>query len=34
MPLAGDAARIVPPTGGKGLDHAVSDVGVPARAFI
>ncbi|WP_327342345.1 FAD-dependent monooxygenase [Streptomyces europaeiscabiei] len=32
--LAGDAARIVPPTGAKGLDHAVSDVRVPARAFI
>ncbi|WP_327726113.1 FAD-dependent monooxygenase [Streptomyces europaeiscabiei] len=31
--LAGDATHIVPP-GAKGLDHAVSDVRVQARAFI
>ncbi|MFJ7074033.1 4-hydroxybenzoate 3-monooxygenase [Streptomyces sp. NPDC098781] len=32
--LAGDAAHIVPPTGAKGLNLAVSDVRVLARAFI
>lgn len=32
--LAGDAARIVPPAGAEGLHDAVSDVRVPARAFI
>ncbi|MCY9784273.1 4-hydroxybenzoate 3-monooxygenase [Nocardiopsis sp. EMB25] len=31
--LAGDAAHIVPPTGAKGLNLAVSDVAVLARAF-
>jgi p-hydroxybenzoate 3-monooxygenase len=31
--LAGDAAHIVPPTGAKGLNLAVSDVVVLARAF-
>ncbi|HEX4075027.1 MAG TPA: 4-hydroxybenzoate 3-monooxygenase [Candidatus Acidoferrales bacterium] len=31
--LAGDAAHIVPPTGAKGLNLAVSDVQVLARAF-
>ncbi|MFF4507935.1 4-hydroxybenzoate 3-monooxygenase [Streptomyces sp. NPDC001401] len=31
--LAGDAAHIVPPTGAKGLNLAVSDVRVLARAF-
>ncbi len=31
--LAGGAAHIVPPTGAKGLDLAVSDVRLPARAF-
>ncbi|WP_426567699.1 4-hydroxybenzoate 3-monooxygenase [Streptomyces canus] len=31
--LAGDAAHIVPPTGAKGLNLAVSDVCVLARAF-
>ncbi|WP_405877771.1 MULTISPECIES: FAD-dependent monooxygenase [unclassified Streptomyces] len=31
--LAGDAAHIVPPTGAKGLNLAVSDVRVPARGF-
>lgn len=31
--LAGDAAHIVPPTGAKGLNLAVSDVTVLARAF-
>ncbi|MBO0663256.1 4-hydroxybenzoate 3-monooxygenase [Jiella sp. CQZ9-1] len=32
--LAGDAAHIVPPTGAKGLNLAVSDVHYLARAFI
>ena len=32
--LAGDAAHIVPPTGAKGLNLAVSDVGLLADAFI
>ncbi|MFE7277637.1 4-hydroxybenzoate 3-monooxygenase [Streptomyces sp. NPDC057623] len=32
--LAGDAAHIVPPTGAKGLNLAVSDVRVLARGFI
>lgn len=32
--LAGDAAHIVPPTGAKGLNLAVSDVRVLARALI
>ncbi|NGO13262.1 4-hydroxybenzoate 3-monooxygenase [Streptomyces sp. HC44] len=32
--LAGDAAHIVPPTGAKGLNLAVSDVRLLARAFI
>lgn len=31
--LAGDAAHIVPPTGAKGLNLAVADVVVLARAF-
>ncbi|MBK3647425.1 MULTISPECIES: 4-hydroxybenzoate 3-monooxygenase [Streptomyces] len=31
--LAGDAAHIVPPTGAKGLNLAVSDIRVLARAF-
>jgi p-hydroxybenzoate 3-monooxygenase len=31
--LAGDAAHIVPPTGAKGLNLAVSDVYYLARAF-
>ena len=31
--LAGDAAHIVPPTGAKGLNFAVADVGVLARAL-
>jgi p-hydroxybenzoate 3-monooxygenase len=31
--LAGDAAHIVPPTGAKGLNLAVADVSVMARAF-
>ena len=31
--LAGDAAHIVPPTGAKGLNLAVSDVRVLARGF-
>lgn len=31
--LAGDAAHIVPPTGAKGLNLAISDVQVLARAF-
>jgi len=31
--LAGDAAHIVPPTGAKGLNQAVADVRVLARAF-
>ena len=31
--LAGDAAHIVPPTGAKGLNLAVADVAVLARAF-
>ena len=32
--LAGDAAHIVPPTGGKGLNLAVADVRLMAAAFI
>jgi p-hydroxybenzoate 3-monooxygenase len=32
--LAGDAAHIVPPTGAKGLNLAVSDVAVLARALV
>src|SRR5271170_2925149 len=32
--LAGDAAHIVPPTGAKGLNLAVSDVRILSRAFI
>jgi p-hydroxybenzoate 3-monooxygenase len=32
--LAGDAAHIVPPTGAKGLNLALADVGVLARALI
>ncbi|MFJ3670198.1 4-hydroxybenzoate 3-monooxygenase [Streptomyces sp. NPDC090106] len=32
--LAGDAAHIVPPTGAKGLNLAVSDVRLLARAFL
>jgi p-hydroxybenzoate 3-monooxygenase len=32
--LAGDAAHIVPPTGAKGLNLAVSDVGILAEAFM
>ena len=32
--LAGDAAHIVPPTGAKGLNLAVADVRVLARAFV
>src|SRR5690606_15310885 len=32
--LAGDAAHIVPPTGAKGLNLAMSDVGVLADALI
>jgi len=32
--LAGDAAHIVPPTGAKGLNLAVADVCVLARAFV
>jgi p-hydroxybenzoate 3-monooxygenase len=32
--LAGDAAHIVPPTGAKGLNLAVADVGLLARALI
>ncbi|MDX6363337.1 MAG: p-hydroxybenzoate 3-monooxygenase [Streptomyces sp.] len=32
--LAGDAAHIVPPTGAKGLNLAVSDVRVLARGFV
>jgi p-hydroxybenzoate 3-monooxygenase len=32
--LAGDAVHIVPPTGAKGLNLAVADVGVLARALI
>ncbi len=31
--LAGDAAHIVPPTGAKGLNLAVADVRVLARAL-
>ena len=31
--LAGDAAHIVPPTGAKGMNLAVADVRVLARAF-
>ena len=31
--LAGDAAHIVPPTGAKGLNLAVADVGVLAKAI-
>ena len=32
--LAGDAAHIVPPTGAKGLNLAVADVRVLARALV
>jgi p-hydroxybenzoate 3-monooxygenase len=32
--LAGDAAHIVPPTGAKGLNLAVADVAVLARALV
>ena len=32
--LAGDAAHIVPPTGGKGLNLAVADVKLLADAFV
>jgi len=32
--LAGDAAHIVPPTGAKGLNLAVSDVALLARGLI
>jgi len=32
--LAGDAAHIVPPTGAKGLNLAIADVRVLARAFV
>lgn len=32
--LAGDAAHIVPPTGGKGLNLAVADVKILAEAFV
>jgi p-hydroxybenzoate 3-monooxygenase len=32
--LAGDAAHIVPPTGAKGLNLAVSDVRILSRAFV
>ena len=32
--LAGDAAHIVPPTGAKGLNLAVADVRVLARAIV
>jgi p-hydroxybenzoate 3-monooxygenase len=31
--LAGDAAHLVPPTGAKGLNLAVRDISVLARAF-
>jgi p-hydroxybenzoate 3-monooxygenase len=31
--LAGDAAHLVPPTGAKGLNLAVRDIRVLARAF-
>ena len=31
--LAGDAAHIVPPTGAKGMNLAIADVAVLARAF-
>ena len=34
MFLAGDAAHIVPPTGGKGLNLAVADIRFMAKAFI
>jgi p-hydroxybenzoate 3-monooxygenase len=34
MFLAGDAAHIVPPTGGKGLNLAVADIHFLAKAFI
>jgi p-hydroxybenzoate 3-monooxygenase len=33
MFLAGDAAHIVPPTGAKGLNLAVADVRIMAKAF-
>jgi p-hydroxybenzoate 3-monooxygenase len=32
--LAGDAAHIVPPTGGKGLNLAVADIRILAKAFV
>ena len=31
--LAGDAAHIVPPTGAKGMNLAIADVGVLSRAL-
>ena len=34
MYLAGDAAHIVPPTGGKGLNLAVADIRFLAKAFV
>jgi p-hydroxybenzoate 3-monooxygenase len=32
--LAGDAAHIVPPTGGKGLNLAIADVKIMAEALV
>jgi p-hydroxybenzoate 3-monooxygenase len=32
--LAGDAAHIVPPTGAKGLNLAIGDVGILSRALV
>ncbi|MDB5569868.1 MAG: 4-hydroxybenzoate 3-monooxygenase [Hyphomicrobiales bacterium] len=34
MFLAGDAAHIVPPTGAKGMNLAIADISVLARAFV